>query len=44
MHAHQASAWGCSGKVVITGAKKREEIHEALDNIYSILLQFQKSY
>lgn len=31
-----------SGKVVITGAKKRELIHTALDNIYSILQEYRK--
>ena len=31
-----------SGKVVITGAKVREEIHEAFDNILPILKNFKK--
>eukprot|EP00730_Choanoeca_flexa_P017835 TRINITY_DN8627_c0_g1_i2.p1 TRINITY_DN8627_c0_g1~~TRINITY_DN8627_c0_g1_i2.p1 ORF type:complete len:227 (+),score=28.14 TRINITY_DN8627_c0_g1_i2:59-739(+) len=31
-----------SGKVVITGSKKRELIHTALDNIYSILQEYRK--
>ncbi|KAL3319044.1 hypothetical protein Ciccas_002294 [Cichlidogyrus casuarinus] len=30
-----------SGKIVITGAKVREEIYEAFDNIYPILKNFQ---
>lgn len=31
-----------SGKVVLTGAKVREEIYEAFDNIYPILKSFKK--
>lgn len=31
-----------SGKVVLTGAKTRQAIYQAFDNIYSILLQFRK--
>ena len=31
-----------SGKVVLTGAKVREEIYEAFDNIYPILKGFKK--
>eukprot|EP00049_Salpingoeca_infusionum_P006388 m.106160 g.106160 ORF g.106160 m.106160 type:complete len:204 (-) comp13294_c0_seq3:289-900(-) len=32
-----------SGKIVITGAKKREDIVEAFSNLHAILLQFRKS-
>ncbi|XP_065832479.1 TATA-box-binding protein-like [Oscarella lobularis] len=32
-----------SGKVVLTGAKKREEIYEAFENIYPILKGFRKT-
>ncbi|XP_062502270.1 uncharacterized protein LOC134179405 [Corticium candelabrum] len=32
-----------SGKVVLTGAKKREEINEAFENIYPILKGFRKT-
>ncbi|RNA23947.1 TATA-box-binding [Brachionus plicatilis] len=32
-----------SGKVVITGAKTREEIYEAFNNLYPILRSFKKS-
>ncbi|KAF7278643.1 hypothetical protein GWI33_008159 [Rhynchophorus ferrugineus] len=31
-----------SGKVVLTGAKRRHEINEAFDNIYPILKKFKK--
>lgn len=31
-----------NGKVVITGAKSRQEIKEAMDNIYPILKSFRK--
>lgn len=31
-----------SGKVVLTGAKKREEIYEAFENIYPVLQGFRK--
>jgi transcription initiation factor TFIID TATA-box-binding protein len=31
-----------SGKVVLTGAKKREEIYEAFETIYPVLQQFRK--
>jgi len=31
-----------SGKVVLTGAKQRDEIYEAFENIYPILLDFRK--
>lgn len=31
-----------SGKVVLTGAKKREEIYDAFENIYPILQEFRK--
>jgi len=31
-----------SGKVVLTGAKKREDIYKAFENIYAVLLQFKK--
>lgn len=31
-----------SGKVVLTGAKVRQEIYEAFDNIYPILKSFKK--
>ena len=32
-----------SGKVVLTGAKTREEIYEAFQNLYPILKIFKKS-
>eukprot|EP00033_Pygsuia_biforma_P003165 GCRY01003473.1.p1 GENE.GCRY01003473.1~~GCRY01003473.1.p1 ORF type:complete len:237 (+),score=13.51 GCRY01003473.1:71-712(+) len=32
-----------SGKVVLTGAKKREEIYEAFENIYPVLCEFKKT-
>jgi transcription initiation factor TFIID TATA-box-binding protein len=31
-----------SGKIVLTGAKTREDIYTAFDNIYNILRQFEK--
>lgn len=31
-----------SGKIVLTGAKIREDIYEAFDNIYPVLTQFKK--
>lgn len=31
-----------SGKIVLTGAKVREEIYQAFENIYPILLDFKK--
>lgn len=31
-----------SGKIVLTGAKKREEIYAAFENIYPVLNQFKK--
>ena len=31
-----------SGKIVLTGAKIREETYQAFNNIYPILLQFKK--
>jgi transcription initiation factor TFIID TATA-box-binding protein len=31
-----------SGKIVLTGAKVRDEIYEAFENIYPILLDFKK--
>lgn len=31
-----------SGKVVLTGAKKREEIYAAFENIYPVLKEFKK--
>ncbi len=31
-----------SGKVVITGAKSREQLYEAFDKMHPVLLQFQK--
>jgi transcription initiation factor TFIID TATA-box-binding protein len=31
-----------SGKVVLTGAKVREEIYEAFERIYPVLLEFKK--
>ena len=31
-----------SGKVVLTGAKVRQDIHEAFDNIHPILKNFKK--
>lgn len=32
-----------SGKVVLTGAKVRQEIYDAFDNIFPILKSFKKS-
>lgn len=32
-----------SGKVVLTGAKSREQIHKAFENIYPLLLEFRKT-
>lgn len=32
-----------SGKVVITGAKTREDIYEAFNNLYPILKGFKKA-
>jgi len=31
-----------SGKLVLTGAKRREDLHIAFENIYPVLLQFKK--
>ncbi|CAI8501864.1 unnamed protein product [Hanseniaspora opuntiae] len=31
-----------SGKVVLTGAKKREEIYQSFENIYPVLSEFRK--
>lgn len=31
-----------SGKVVLTGAKRREEIYQAFENIYPVLKEFKK--
>ncbi|MCQ2816387.1 MAG: hypothetical protein MJ252_03885 [archaeon] len=31
-----------SGKIVLTGAKRKEQIYEAFDKIYPILLKFKK--
>jgi len=31
-----------SGKIVLTGAKTREDIQKAFENIYSVLIQFKK--
>lgn len=31
-----------SGKIVLTGAKMRDEIYEAFDNIYPVLTQYKK--
>ena len=31
-----------SGKVVLTGAKYKTDIHEAFDKIYPVLLEFKK--
>jgi transcription initiation factor TFIID TATA-box-binding protein len=31
-----------SGKIVLTGAKVREEIYTAFENIYPMLVQFRK--
>ncbi|KAF3493056.1 hypothetical protein DY000_02058106 [Brassica cretica] len=33
-----------SGKIVITGAKKREETYKAFENSYPVLTQFQKKF
>ena len=33
-----------SGKIAITGAKKREETYKAFENIYPVLTQFQKKF
>lgn len=32
-----------SGKIVLTGAKVREDIYEAFDNIYPVLTQYRKA-
>jgi len=32
-----------SGKIVLTGAKIREEIYEAFENIYPVLTAFRKN-
>lgn len=32
-----------SGKIVLTGAKVREDIYEAFDNIYPVLTQYRKT-
>jgi len=32
-----------SGKIVLTGAKVREEIYEAFENIYPVLTEFRKT-
>lgn len=32
-----------NGKIVITGAKSRQELKEAFDNIYPILRSFRKN-
>lgn len=32
-----------SGKIVLTGAKVREDIYEAFDNIYPVLAQYRKT-
>jgi len=31
-----------SGKIVLTGAKVREEIYEAFERIYPVLLEYRK--
>lgn len=31
-----------SGKIVLTGAKVREEIYQAFENIYPVLTEFKK--
>jgi transcription initiation factor TFIID TATA-box-binding protein len=31
-----------SGKVVLTGAKTRDQIYRAFENIYPVLLEFKK--
>jgi transcription initiation factor TFIID TATA-box-binding protein len=31
-----------SGKIVLTGAKVRDEIYEAFENIYPVLTEFRK--
>ncbi|KAL0709108.1 hypothetical protein Bca4012_016086 [Brassica carinata] len=33
-----------SGKIVITGSKKREDTYKAFENIYPVLTQFQKKF
>ncbi|CDY55768.1 BnaA03g55430D [Brassica napus] len=33
-----------SGKMVITGSKKREDTYKAFENIYPVLTQFQKKF
>ena len=32
-----------SGKIVLTGAKTRDEIYEAFENIYPVLGEFKKA-
>jgi transcription initiation factor TFIID TATA-box-binding protein len=32
-----------SGKIVLTGAKVREEIYEAFENIYPVLTEYKKT-
>jgi transcription initiation factor TFIID TATA-box-binding protein len=32
-----------SGKIVLTGAKVRDEIYTAFENIYPVLTEFKKS-
>jgi transcription initiation factor TFIID TATA-box-binding protein len=32
-----------SGKIVLTGAKVREEIYSAFNQIYSVLVEFKKA-
>ena len=32
-----------SGKIVLTGAKSREDIYQAFENIYPVLQEFRKS-
>ena len=31
-----------SGKIVLTGGKKREDIYQAFENIYPVLTEFRK--
>ena len=31
-------------KIVLTGAKSRNDIYQAFENIYPVLLEFKKSY
>ncbi|CAN7048127.1 unnamed protein product [Brassica oleracea var. botrytis] len=33
-----------SGKIVITGSKKREDTYKAFENVYPVLTQFQKKF